>query len=137
MEHQAWLEEIAERWNLVRDKKKRPASAVDPSPGQRLKRYRVHHSDTPDYIQLTGTLIRQTGGRFSRLGLRGPTARDPWPETQHAENTAPDTINWADTARGRSHLHTTVSRLWDNLSPQASLMDVHNLHEACGYSYYG
>ena len=27
--------------------------------------------------------------------------------------------------------------LWDKLSPQASLMDVHNLHEACGYSYYG
>ena len=27
--------------------------------------------------------------------------------------------------------------LWDNLSPQPSLMDVHNLHEACGYSYYG
>ena len=23
------------------------------------------------------------------------------------------------------------------LSPQASLMDVHNLHEACGYSYCG
>ena len=27
--------------------------------------------------------------------------------------------------------------LWDNLSPQASSMDVHNPHEACGYSYNG
>ena len=54
MEHQALLEEIAERWSLVREKKKRPASAVDLSPGQRFKRYRTHHSDTPDYIQLTG-----------------------------------------------------------------------------------
>ena len=27
--------------------------------------------------------------------------------------------------------------VWDNLSPQASLMDVHNPHEACGYSYNG
>ena len=36
------------------------------------------------------------------------------------------------------HICTPLSAdLWDNLSPQASLMDVHNLHEACGYSYYG
>ena len=62
MEHQAWLQEIAERWNLVRDKKKRPASAVDLSPGRRFKRYRVHHSDTPEYIQLTGV----------------PDPTDPW-----------------------------------------------------------
>ena len=54
MEHQAWLEEIAGRWSLVRDKKKRPTSAVDLSLGRRFKRYRTHHSDTPDYIQLTG-----------------------------------------------------------------------------------
>ena len=27
--------------------------------------------------------------------------------------------------------------MWDNLSPQVSLMDVHNSHKACGYSYYG
>ena len=54
MEHQAWLEEIAGRWCLVRYKKKRPASAVDLSPGRRFKRCRAHHSDTPDYIQLTG-----------------------------------------------------------------------------------
>ena len=27
--------------------------------------------------------------------------------------------------------------LWDNLSPQASSMDVHNPHEAYGYSYNG
>ena len=27
--------------------------------------------------------------------------------------------------------------LWDNLSPQASSMDVHNPHEARGYSYNG
>ena len=27
--------------------------------------------------------------------------------------------------------------LWNNLSPQASSMDVHNPHEACGYSYNG
>ena len=54
MEHQAWLEEIAERWSLVREQKKRPASAVDLSPGRRFKRCRAHHPDTPDYIQLTG-----------------------------------------------------------------------------------
>ena len=54
MEHLAWLEDIAERWSLVREQKKRPASAVDLSPGRRFKRYRTHHSDTPDYIQLTG-----------------------------------------------------------------------------------
>ena len=54
MEHQAWLEEIAGRWYLVRDKKKRPASAVNLSPGRRFKQCRAHHSDTPDYIQLTG-----------------------------------------------------------------------------------
>ena len=36
------------------------------------------------------------------------------------------------------HICTPLSAdLWDNLSPQASLMDVHNLHEAFGYSYYG
>ena len=62
MEHQARLEEIAGRWNLVRDKKKRPTSAVDLSPGRRFKRYRAHHSDAPDYIQLTG----------------GPDPTDPW-----------------------------------------------------------
>ena len=50
MEHQAWLEEIAERWSLVREQKKRPASAVDLSPGRRFKRYKTHHSDTLDYI---------------------------------------------------------------------------------------
>ena len=49
-------------WYYVRDKKKRPASAVDPSPGRRFKRCRAHHSDTPDYIQLTG----------------GPNLTDPW-----------------------------------------------------------
>ena len=27
--------------------------------------------------------------------------------------------------------------LWDNLSPQASSVDVQNPHEACGYSYNG
>ena len=27
--------------------------------------------------------------------------------------------------------------LWDDLSPQASSMGVHNPHEACGYSYNG
>ena len=54
MEHQAWLEEIAGWWYLVRDKKKRPASAVNLSPGRRFNRCRAHHSDTPDYIQLTG-----------------------------------------------------------------------------------
>ena len=54
MEHQAWVEEIAERWSVVRERKKRPASAVDLSPGRRFKRYRTHHPDTPDYIQLTG-----------------------------------------------------------------------------------
>ena len=27
--------------------------------------------------------------------------------------------------------------LWDNLSPQASSMDVHNPHEACASSYNG
>ena len=56
MEHQAWLQEIAGWWYLVRDKKKRPASAVDLSPGRRFKRCRAHHSDTPYYIQLTGDL---------------------------------------------------------------------------------
>ena len=30
-----------------------------------------------------------------------------------------------------------LADLWDNLSPQASSMDVHNPHEACGYSYNG
>ena len=36
------------------------------------------------------------------------------------------------------HICTPLSAdLWDNLSPQASLMDVHNPHEACGHSYYG
>ena len=50
MEHQAWVEEIAERWSLVCEQKKRPASAVDLSPGRRFKRYRPHHPDTPDYI---------------------------------------------------------------------------------------
>ena len=54
MEHQAWLEEIAERKSLVREQKKRPASAVDLSSGRRFKRYRTHHSDTLDYIQLIG-----------------------------------------------------------------------------------
>ena len=54
MEHQAWLEEVAKRWSLVREQKKRPASAADLSPGRRFKRYRTHHSDTPDYTQLTG-----------------------------------------------------------------------------------
>ena len=65
MEHQAWLEEMAGRWNLVRDKKKRPASAVDLSPGRRFKRYRACHSDTRTTSNLLGTLIRQTRGRFS------------------------------------------------------------------------
>ena len=54
MEHHTWLEEIAERWTHVREQKKRPASAIDLSPSRRFKRYRTHHSDTPDYIQLTG-----------------------------------------------------------------------------------
>ena len=54
MGHQGWVEEIAERWSLVREQRKRPASAVDLSPGRRFKRYRTPHSDTPDYIQLTG-----------------------------------------------------------------------------------
>ena len=36
------------------------------------------------------------------------------------------------------HICTPLSAdLWDNLSPQASLMDVHRPHKACGYSYYG
>ena len=35
-------------------------------------------------------------------------------------------------------IYTPLSAdLWDNLSPQASSMDVHNLHEACGYSCNG
>ena len=54
MEYQAWVDEIAERWSLVRERKKRPASGVPLSPGRRFKRYRMHHPDTPDYIQLTG-----------------------------------------------------------------------------------
>ena len=54
MEHQAWLKEIAERGSLVREQKKRPASAVDLSPGRRFKRCRAHHPNTLDYIQLTG-----------------------------------------------------------------------------------
>ena len=54
MEHQAWVEEIAERWSLVREQKKRPASAVDLSPGRRFKQHMTHHSDTLDYILLTG-----------------------------------------------------------------------------------
>ena len=49
---------------------------------------------------LLGTQIRQNCGRFSRLDLPGPTACDLWFEKQHAENTTPDTMNWADTARG-------------------------------------
>ena len=62
IEHQAWLAEIEARWSLVRDKEKRPASAVYQSPGGRFKRYTAHHSDTPDYIQLT----------------RDPDPTDPW-----------------------------------------------------------
>ena len=62
MEHQAWLEEIEDRWSLFREQKKRPASAAGLSPGRRIKRYRTHHSDTPDYIQLTGD----------------PNPTDPW-----------------------------------------------------------
>ena len=56
MEYQAWVEEIVERWSLVREQKKRPASAVALSLGRCFKRYRTHHLDTPDYIQLTGDL---------------------------------------------------------------------------------
>ena len=62
MEHQAGVEEIAERWSLVREHKKRPASAVALSPGRRFKRYRTHHPDTLDYIQLA----------------RDPEPTDPW-----------------------------------------------------------
>ena len=51
MQYQAWMEEIGERWSLVREQKKRLAVAL--SPGRRFKRYRMHHPDTPDYIQLT------------------------------------------------------------------------------------
>ena len=53
MEYHAWVQEIAERWSLVREQKKRPASAVALSPGWRLKRYKTRHPDNPDYIQLT------------------------------------------------------------------------------------
>ena len=54
MEYQAWVEEIAERWSLVRKQKKRPAGAVALSPARRFKRYRTHHPDSPDYIQFIG-----------------------------------------------------------------------------------
>ena len=54
VEYQSWVEEIAERWSLVTEQKKRPASAVALSPGRRFKRRRRHHPDTPDYIQRTG-----------------------------------------------------------------------------------
>ena len=53
MKYLAWVEEIAEWWSIVREHKKRPASAVALSPGQCFKRYRTHHPDTPDYMQLT------------------------------------------------------------------------------------
>ena len=53
-DYRAWVEEIAERWSLVREQKKRPASAVALSPGRCFKRYKSHHPDTPDYIQFTG-----------------------------------------------------------------------------------
>ena len=60
MEHQAWLEEIAVQWNLVRDKKKRPTSAVGVSSGT------GRTTPTPRTTSnLLGTLIRQTRGRFS------------------------------------------------------------------------
>ena len=36
------------------------------------------------------------------------------------------------------HICTPLSAdLWDIMSPQASLMDVHNLYEASGYGYCG
>ena len=74
MDHQAWLAEIAWRWYLVRDKKKRPASAVDLSRGWCFKRCRAHHSDTLDYIQLTGD-PDPTDPCDIQL-TRSPTARD-------------------------------------------------------------
>ena len=48
------MEEIAERWRLVKGQKKRPARAVALSPGRRFKRYSTYQPDTPDYIQLNG-----------------------------------------------------------------------------------
>ena len=62
MEYQAWVEEIAQWWSPHKEQKKRPASAVALSPGRRFKRYRMHHPDTPDYLQL--------------IADREPT--DPW-----------------------------------------------------------
>ena len=50
MEYQAWVEEIAERWSIVKEQIKRPASAVALSPCRRFKRYKTHHSDPPDYM---------------------------------------------------------------------------------------
>ena len=45
---------------------------------------------------------------------------------------------WGQRLKGFNLLAQQIScTTWDNLSPQASLMDVHNLHEACGYTYYG
>ena len=104
MEYQAWVEEIAERWSLVGEQKTPPASAVALSPGRRLKLYRTHHPDNPDYIQLTGDPGLRTG--------------QPMPVAEQS-----CTLLSAD--------------LWDTLSPQASSMDVHTPHEACGFSYNG
>ena len=65
MEYQAWVEEIAQRLGLVKEQKKRPASAVAISPGRRFKRYRTHHPTPRTTSGLLRTLNRQTHGRFS------------------------------------------------------------------------
>ena len=86
---------------------------------------------------LLGTLIRQTRGRFSSLDPPGPTARDLWLATNTLE-TPYLTLRTGQPMPVAEHICTPLSAdLWDNLSPQASLMDVYNPHEACFYSYYG
>ena len=111
IEQEAWLEEISGWWYLVRDKKKRPASVVDLSLG-RVSRGVGRTTPTPGTTSsLLESQIRQNRGRFSCLDLPEPTACDIRFENQHTQNTTPDTMNWADTARGRAHLHTTVCRL--------------------------
>ena len=62
MEYQAWVEEIAEWWSLVREQKKRPASAVRVGVSSDTRR-------TTPIPQTTSSLLetpnRQTHGKFS------------------------------------------------------------------------
>ena len=79
---------------------------------------------------LTGTLIRHTRGRFSWLGLPGPTARDLWLATNTLE-TPHLTLRIGQTMPEAEHICTPLSAdFGDNLSPVVSLMDVHSLDEA-------